>query len=188
MKITCSRARQLEITIFFYSPARDARPIYYVRENSRSRTRRVGSSHLVFGKSTVSLFWHCYVWEFGGFLCLAFFVISLLCNLNKILQSTEGNLTIILPLSSLSVALELNGYLEWLSLYFSECSSLLSKNLPNLSLNGNLSPNGLGHSLTLGVNYLLCVIGVSFQLYGQLKKSPHNGERGKRGFNCGKQR
>jgi len=26
----------------------------------------------------------------------------------------------------------------------------------------------------LGVNSLLCVIGVSFQLYGQLKKSPHN--------------
>ena len=27
----------------------------------------------------------------------------------------------------------------------------------------------------LGVNSLLCVIGVGFQLYGQLKKSPHNG-------------
>ena len=27
----------------------------------------------------------------------------------------------------------------------------------------------------LGVNYLLHVIGVGFQLYGQLKKSPHDG-------------
>jgi len=27
----------------------------------------------------------------------------------------------------------------------------------------------------LGVNCLLCVIGVSFQLYSQLKKSPHDG-------------
>jgi len=61
------------------------------------------------------------------------------------------------------------------SLFFTECSSLLSKNLPNLPLDGNLSPNGLGHSLTLGVNHSLCVIGVGFQLYGQLKKSPHDG-------------
>jgi len=27
----------------------------------------------------------------------------------------------------------------------------------------------------LGANHLLCVIGVSFQLYSQLKKSPHDG-------------
>ena len=27
----------------------------------------------------------------------------------------------------------------------------------------------------LGVNHSLSVFGVSFQLYGQLKKSPHNG-------------
>ena len=27
----------------------------------------------------------------------------------------------------------------------------------------------------LGANYLLQVIGVGFQLYGQLKKSPHDG-------------
>ena len=60
------------------------------------------------------------------------------------------------------------------SLFFSECFSLLSKKLPNLSLDGNLSPNGLGHLLMLGVNCLLCVIGVSFQLYSQLKKSSHN--------------
>ena len=55
-----------------------------------------------------------------------------------------------------------------------KCSTLLSKNPPNLSLDGNLSPNGLGHSLMLGVNSSLHVIGVGFQLYSQLKKSPHD--------------
>ena len=60
-------------------------------------------------------------------------------------------------------------------LVFPKCSILLSKNPPKLSLDGNLSPNGLGHLLTLGVNSSLCVIGVGFQLYSQLKKSPHNG-------------
>ena len=59
-------------------------------------------------------------------------------------------------------------------LVFPKCSILLSKNLPKLSLNGNSSPNGLGHSLTLGVNSSLHVIGVGFQLYGQLKKSPYD--------------
>ena len=49
-----------------------------------------------------------------------------------------------------------------------------SNNPPKLSLDGNSSPNGLGHSLTLGVNSSLRVIGVGFQLYGQLKKSPHD--------------
>jgi len=39
----------------------------------------------------------------------------------------------------------------------------------------NSSPNGLRHLLMLGVNSSLHVIGVSFQLYDQLKKSPHNG-------------
>ena len=43
------------------------------------------------------------------------------------------------------------------------------------SLDGNSSPNRLGHSLALGVNSSLHVIGVSFQLYSQLKKSPHDG-------------
>jgi len=35
--------------------------------------------------------------------------------------------------------------------------------------------NGLGHSLMLGANHSLRVIEVGFQLYGQLKKSPHDG-------------
>ena len=60
-------------------------------------------------------------------------------------------------------------------LVFPKYSILLSKNPPKLSLNGNLSPNELRHSLTLGVNSLLRVIGVGFQLYSQLKKSPHDG-------------
>jgi len=48
------------------------------------------------------------------------------------------------------------------------------KNLSKFSLDGNSSPNGLGHSLMLGVNSSLHVIGAGFQLYGQLKKSPHD--------------
>ena len=131
------RARRLEIAISFYSSTRGLRPIYYLEKNSRSRARKVGSSHLVFGKGAVSSFWPCYVWEFGSFLCLTFFVISLLCNLNKILQDIEESSSIIFPSLSFSVALELNSYLEWLSLYFSEYSFLLLKNLLNLSLNGN---------------------------------------------------
>jgi len=85
MKIMRPRAKQLEIVISVYSLARDLRPAYHARKESRSRTRRAGSSHLVFGKSTISSFWPCYVWKLGGFLCLTFFVVSLLCNLNKIL-------------------------------------------------------------------------------------------------------
>jgi len=60
-------------------------------------------------------------------------------------------------------------------LVFPKYSILLSKKPPKLSLDRNLSPNGLGHLLMLGVNSSLCVIGVDFQLYGQLKKSPHDG-------------
>jgi len=85
MKVRCSRARQLEIAVLFYSPTRGSRLIYCLEKNPRSRTKRIGSSHLVFGKGTISSFQPCYVWEFGGFLCLTFFVVSLLCNLNKIL-------------------------------------------------------------------------------------------------------
>jgi len=58
---------------------------------------------------------------------------------------------------------------------FSKCSILLSKNPPKLFLNRNSSSNRLGHLLMLGVNSSLRVIGVGFQLYGQLKKSPHDG-------------
>jgi len=60
----------------------------------------------------------------------------------------------------------LNSYFKWLSLYLFEYSLLVSTNPQNLSLDRNLSPNELGHSLMLGVNSSLCVIGVGFQLYG----------------------
>jgi len=112
MKVTYLRARQLEKAIFFYSLARDLRSTYCMREDFWSRTRRIGSSHLVLRRSTISSFWPYYVWELEGFLCLTFFIVSLLCNLNKILWSTEGNSSIIPPSSFLSVALELNGYLS----------------------------------------------------------------------------
>jgi len=85
MKIMHSRARQLEIAVFFYSPARGSRPNHRAVGNFWSRVRGSGSGHPVFGRSIVSSLWPCYVWEFGGFLCLAFFVVSLLCNHNKIL-------------------------------------------------------------------------------------------------------
>ena len=60
-KITGSRARQLKIAIFFYSLARGSRPAYCARENSWSRTRKVGSSCLVFRRSAISSFQPCYV-------------------------------------------------------------------------------------------------------------------------------
>jgi len=85
MKITCSRARQLKIVVSVYSLARGSRLDHCARENSQSRTRGVRSNYPVFGRGTISLLQPCYVWEFGSFLCLTFFVVSLLCNHNKIL-------------------------------------------------------------------------------------------------------
>jgi len=52
---------------------------------------------------------------------------------------------------------------------------LLYENSVKLPLKEDSSLNRLGHLLMLGANHLLYVIGVSFQLYGQLKKSLHNG-------------
>jgi len=37
------------------------------------------------GRGAILSLWSYHVWEFGGFLCLTFFVVSLLCNHNKIL-------------------------------------------------------------------------------------------------------
>ena len=51
---------------------------------------------------------------------------------------------------------------------------LLYENFIKLLSKGYSSLNRLGHSLMLGANYSLHVIGVGFQLYGQLKKSPHD--------------
>ena len=55
MKIMHSRARRLKITISIYSPARGSRSSHHARENFWSKTKRVGSGHLVLGRSTVSL-------------------------------------------------------------------------------------------------------------------------------------
>jgi len=75
------------------------------------------------------------------------------------------------PIIFPSVALELKGYLsDWRFSFM-----LVLWKLYKTSLKGRLKLNGPGHSLMLGANYLLWVIGVSFQLYGQLKKSPHDG-------------
>jgi len=52
---------------------------------------------------------------------------------------------------------------------------LLYENSIKLPSKGDSSLNGPGHLLTLGANHSLYVIGVGFQLYSQLKKSPHDG-------------
>jgi len=51
---------------------------------------------------------------------------------------------------------------------------LLYENPIKLPSKEDSSLNGPRHSLMLGANHSLCVIGVGFQLYSQLKKSPHN--------------
>jgi len=72
--------------------------------------------------------------------------------------------------SSYTIALELKGYLSDLRFSF----VFVLWKLYKTSLKGRLKLNKLGHSLMLGANHSLRVIGVGFQLYGQLKKSPHN--------------
>jgi len=52
---------------------------------------------------------------------------------------------------------------------------LLYENFIKLLLKEDSSLNGPRHSLTLGANHSLYIIGVGFQLYSQLKKSPHDG-------------
>ena len=85
IKTTGLRTRQFKIVVFFYYPVRGSTAIDCAGKNPRSRTRRVGSGHQVLGKGAISSGWPYYVEEFGGFLCFTFFVVSLLCNLNKIL-------------------------------------------------------------------------------------------------------
>ena len=84
-KTTYLRTKQLEITIFFYSLTRGLRTTYCAKEDSWSRVRGIGSGYQVFGRGATSSYQPYYVWEFGGFLCLTFFVVLLLCNPNKIL-------------------------------------------------------------------------------------------------------
>jgi len=58
---------------------------------------------------------------------------------------------------------------------FSEFLLYFLKTTKTSFSNRNSSPNRLGCLLMLGANYSLCVFGIGFQLYGQLKKSLHNG-------------
>jgi len=85
MKTMCLRARQLEIAASLYSPDKDSRAIYCLEKNSRSRIRGVGSGIQVIRRGTISSFHFYYLWEFERFLCFFSFVVSLLCNINKIL-------------------------------------------------------------------------------------------------------
>ena len=118
MKTTCSRARQLEITVSLYSLSKGSRAIYCSEKIPRSRIRGVGSGSQVIGKGAVSSFHSYYLWEFGSFLCFFSFVVLLLCNPNKILQGTEGTRILFPPIISPSVALELKGYLSDLRFSF----------------------------------------------------------------------
>ena len=112
MKRTCTSTRRLKTTVSVYGPSRRSRPNHCARRSRQSRIRVFGSGQSVSGRSTIPSLWPCQNWEFQGFLCLTFFVVFLLCNHNKILQGTGGGLSIIPPSSSLSVALELNGYFQ----------------------------------------------------------------------------
>jgi len=85
MKTMCLRVRQLEIATSLYGPEKGSRAIHCLEKNPWSRIRGVGSGSQVIGRGTVSLFHSYYLWEFGSFLCFFSFVVSLLCNPNKIL-------------------------------------------------------------------------------------------------------
>jgi len=85
MKTTRSRARRLEIAASLYSPAKGSRAIHCLEKNPLSRIRGVGSGSQVIGRGAISSFHSYYLWEFESFLCFFSFVVSLLCNPNKIL-------------------------------------------------------------------------------------------------------
>jgi len=85
MKTMYSRARRLEITTSLYSPAKDSGAIHCLEKNPQSRIRGVESGSQVIGRDAVSSFHSYYLWEFRSFLCFFSFVVSLLCNPNKIL-------------------------------------------------------------------------------------------------------
>jgi len=70
MKTICSRTRQLEIAASLYGLAKGSRAIHCLEKNPQS---------------AISLFYSYYLWEFESFLCFFSFVVSLLCNPNKIL-------------------------------------------------------------------------------------------------------
>ena len=118
MKTTHSRTRQLKIAVSLYSPSKGLRAIQCLEKDPRSRIREVESSSQVIERDTISLFHSYYLWEFGSFLCFFSFVVSLLCNPNKILQGTKGKKRLFSPIISSSVTLELKGYLSDLRISF----------------------------------------------------------------------
>ena len=111
------------------------------------------------------------IWRFSlsHFLCCFFCFVIII----KYSRAQKGQSSIIPPSLSLPVTLELNSYC-WVTefLVFPSVLPYFLKTHPNSPLMGTRAPTNLG--ITLGVNSLLRVIGVSFQLYGQLKKNPHN--------------
>jgi len=122
IKITYLRTGWLEINISLYCLLRGSRAIYCSEKNPRSRIRGVRSDNQVIGKDTISLFYFYYLWEF-------FFVSFLLLYccfviLIRYSRTQKRHHNIILP-SSLSVALELKGYLsDWVFIF----TSTLCKN------------------------------------------------------------
>ena len=161
MKEMRSRARWLKITVSAYGPSGGSRTDCCAKESFRSRTRRAGSNQPVFGRGIASSLRSCYVQEFRGFfvslslLSLCFVIIIKYSRTQRGTQATYPH-----PYSSLLLQGLTAIWSDQVS-SFSKCSILLSKNPPKPSLNGNSSPNGLGHSLMLGVNSLLHVVGVS---------------------------
>ena len=101
-------AVQHNTTTSLYSLSKGLRTVYHAKEDSQSQVRRAESGHQVFGRDAVSSFWSYYVWEFGGFFCLTFFLVLLLCNTLEHRREIKH----ISPLLFLFVALELNGYLS----------------------------------------------------------------------------
>ena len=79
------RLRWYITTTSLHSPSIGSRVIHHVEGNFRSRTRRLESNHLVFGKV---LSHHCGLTMFGNsedFFVLISLLSRLLCNPNKIL-------------------------------------------------------------------------------------------------------
>jgi len=107
-----SRAKQLRIAISIYSPARGSRPIYHAKEDSRSRISVWGA---VTEYLKGALFHHFGLAMFGN-LEVFFVSLSLLSHcfviVIKYSRAQKGTQAITPPLSSLSIALELNGYFE----------------------------------------------------------------------------
>jgi len=102
-------------------------------------------------------------------------------NRNSVLQVSKNRNSVLQPVKNSSSVLQQSVahqraavVQDSIVLVFLSVLLYFLKNPPKLSLNRNSSPNRLGHLLMLGVNSSLRVIGVSFQLYGQLKKSPHD--------------